>query len=227
MWPSTSATSAIGVRRSPTWRPRSATWLRTGGTRPPARTGRPGAGSAAAAGPMLSPCRLLAAVDPELVDEQCQVRVELEVPYPGGGHDQVLGAVKRNPRCLPDDLAVDPGPQRSRRAGRPLLKPLRLPGLRVDARVAELGSVQVAERARRDERPAAEHREDHVRRRRVVGIPAEPANLRPPPGIACLLDVGGVAEHAQRGPVTQLVEHGYEVPAGGQDRYRSAERAGR
>lgn len=56
--------------------------------------------------------RPAALADPELVDEQVPGRVELIVTHSYGKGDQIARVVRRHPRSLVDDFAVDSGPRR-------------------------------------------------------------------------------------------------------------------
>ena len=89
-------------------------------------------------------------MNPQLVNEQGPVRVELIVADTRGKHDQGARVIDRHPRRLVGDLAVDARPERGGGVGIAGLEHESLLDLRVDPLVAELGSIQV-QRAARDE----------------------------------------------------------------------------
>ena len=53
---------------------------------------------------------LIGLADPQLVEEQVPVGVELVVAHAGGKNCEYARVVQRNPRRLVDDVAVDGGP---------------------------------------------------------------------------------------------------------------------
>src|SRR6516162_91216 len=124
--------------------------------------------------------------DPELVEEQVPVGVELVVAHVGGKNCEYARVVQRNPRRLVDDFAVDGGPANRGRARAASLGGQCLPGLGIDLVVAELSVVDIASVAG-NVGIAREHGVDEVRWRWVVLNPAEE------PG---LYAVTGVPQHA-------------------------------
>jgi hypothetical protein len=98
----------------------------------------------------------LALVDPELVEEQGPIGVELVVADACGEKNKSARVVQRHPWGLSDDLVVDARPEASGGIGKAGLEGEGAIHLGVDLPVAELGGVEVAPRAVREERAAGE-----------------------------------------------------------------------
>jgi hypothetical protein len=104
--------------------------------------------------------------DPELVDEQVPVGVELVVADACGKDGQVARVVQRHPGGFVHECPVDGSPPAHRCGGSPKLEGVSVLGLGVDLRIAELRRVEVG-RPGGKERTTAEQRADEVRCHRV------------------------------------------------------------